>query len=61
MGKKIALNVFYNLIIFVCALVLYIGITEGHFIYIVAAVFGGSIFVILKIKLMKEIRNTLKP
>jgi hypothetical protein len=61
MGKKIALNTFYNLCIIVCLFVAWNGIATKHYEYILAAAFGGAIFVVLKIKLMKEIRKTLKP
>jgi len=61
MGKKIALSTFYNLCIILCLLMGYIGFTHKSYDYILAAVFGGTIFIVLKIKLLKEIRNTLKP
>ncbi|MCC8424601.1 DUF6358 family protein [Mucilaginibacter sp. UR6-11] len=61
MKKKIALSTFYNLCIFGCLILAWKGITDKHYDYILAAVFGGVIFVVLKIKLLKEVRNTLKP
>jgi hypothetical protein len=61
MGKKIALSTFYNLCIILCLLMGYMGFTGKRYDFILAAVFGGTIFIILKIKLLKEIRNTLKP
>ncbi|WP_299359695.1 DUF6358 family protein [Mucilaginibacter sp.] len=61
MGKKIALSSFYTFCIFFCLILGYLGITGKRYDFIMAATFGGTIFVILKIKLMKEIRNTLKP
>ena len=61
MGKKIALSTFYNLCIIICLIGAYIGITDKRYDFIMVAVFGGAIFIILKIKLLKEVRNTLKP
>jgi hypothetical protein len=56
-----ALSTFYNLCIFLCLILAWTGITDKHYDYILAAVFGGAIFIVLKIKVLKEVRNTLKP
>ncbi|WP_299500652.1 DUF6358 family protein [Mucilaginibacter sp.] len=61
MGKKIALSTFYNLCIILCLVLAWTGITNKRYDFILAAVFAGAIFVVLKLKLLKEIRNTLKP
>lgn len=61
MGKKIALSTFYNLCIILCLVLAWAGYTHKRADFILAAVFGGAVFVVLKIKLLKEIRNTLKP
>jgi heme O synthase-like polyprenyltransferase len=60
MGKKIALSTFYNLCIILCIVLAYTGYTNGHYAYILAAVFGGTIFIVLKIRLLKEVRKTYK-
>jgi hypothetical protein len=61
MGKKIALSTFYNLCIILCLVLGYYGVITPRYDFILAAVFAGAIFITLKVKLLKEIRNTLKP
>ena len=58
MAKKVALNVFYNLAIFVCLLIGYSALEHKRYEYLFGIVFIVVILVILKIKLIKEIRNT---
>jgi phosphotransferase system glucose/maltose/N-acetylglucosamine-specific IIC component len=60
MGKRIALNVFYNLAIFVAILIGYSALEHKRYEYLFGLVFIVAILVILKIKLIKEIRNTPK-
>ncbi|WP_374948386.1 DUF6358 family protein [Mucilaginibacter sp.] len=61
MGKKVALNVFYNLVIFVCILVIYSAFEHGRYEYILACAFIAGIIITLKIRLIKEIKNTQRP
>ncbi len=58
MRKKIALNVFYNICIFICLALAYEGFQGKHYEYIAGAAFIGAIFIILKIRLIKEVRDT---
>jgi hypothetical protein len=37
----------------------YTGFVNKRYDFILAAVFGGAVFIVLKIKQLKEIRNTL--
>ncbi len=60
MGKKLVLNVLYNLGIFICLWLIYYGFTTPRYEFIAGAVFIGAVFVILKIRLLKEIRNMQK-
>jgi len=60
MRKKIALNVFYNICIFICLALIYEGFQSKHYEYIAGAVFIGAIFIILKIRLLKEVRDMQK-
>jgi heme O synthase-like polyprenyltransferase len=60
MGKKLALNVLYNVAIFICLVLIYVGFTDKHYEYVAGAVFIGAVFVILKIRLLKEVRNMQK-
>ena len=57
MGKKLALNVLYNIGIFICLILIYEGALNKHYEYIAGALFIGAILVILKIRLLKEVRN----
>ncbi|HTE01829.1 MAG TPA: DUF6358 family protein [Mucilaginibacter sp.] len=61
MGKKLALNVLYNIGIFVCLILAYtFGYEHPRYEYLACAVFIGTILVILKIRLMKDVRNMQK-
>ncbi|MDO3625847.1 DUF6358 family protein [Mucilaginibacter sp. BT774] len=57
MGKKLALNVIYNLALVFCIIMIWTGIEKGRYEYILSALFIGAVFVILKIRLLKEVRN----
>jgi hypothetical protein len=60
MGKKLALNVLYNICIFICLALIYYGFENARYEFIAGAIFIGAIFVILKIRLLKEVRNMQK-
>ena len=60
MGKKLALNVLYNICIFVCLALVYYGFEHTRYEFIAGAVFIGAVFVILKIRLLKEVRDIQK-
>jgi hypothetical protein len=60
MGKKLALNVLYNIGIFICLVLIYNGFTWKQYIYVAGALFVGAILVMLKIRLLKEVRNMQK-
>ena len=60
MGKKLALNVFYNVCIFICLVLIFNGFKGKHYEYIVGAVCIGAALVVLKIRLLKEVRNMQK-
>lgn len=62
MGKKIALNVLYNVCIFVALVIGYEGVTRGQYAYLLAAVFIAAVIIALKMKLIKEVKeSTRKP
>jgi 1,4-dihydroxy-2-naphthoate octaprenyltransferase len=62
MAKKLFLNTFYTVIIIVCLIGAYTyGIEQKQYAYIPVAAFIIVIFIVLKIKILKEIRNTQKP
>jgi uncharacterized protein DUF6358 len=60
MGLKLLLNVLYNIGIFVCLILIYTGFQNKHYEYIAGGVFIGAALVILKIRLMKQVRNMQK-
>ena len=60
MWKKAALNFLCNLAIFICLLAVYLGIEYKQYAFVLAGVFGGAIFVMLKIRLIKDIKNLTK-
>jgi hypothetical protein len=57
MGLKLFLNVLYTIGIFVCVAIGYWAFQHAQYPYILGAVFIAGIFVILKIKLLKELRR----
>ncbi len=60
MWKKIALNVFYNIAILLSLYAIYTGISTGRYEFCLAGVFVAAIFIILKLKLIKQIKETTK-
>lgn len=60
MGKKLALNVLYTIGIFVCLAIGYWGFQHSRYEYIVAAAFVGILFIVLKVKLLKDLRTPQK-
>ncbi|CAN5493250.1 hypothetical protein BH09BAC6_BH09BAC6_21840 [soil metagenome] len=62
MGKKLGLNVLYNIGIFLCLILGYeYGIVQQNFVLLTGAVVLVTLLVLLKIKLIKDIKNTQKP
>ncbi len=62
MAKKLIFNVLYNLVIFICLVAGYqYGVLQKRYGFIVAAVFIIAIFVVLKIRLIKEVKRVQKP
>jgi len=57
MGKKVALNVFYNIVIFLCIVVIWSAVEHGRYEYVLACAFIAGIIITLKIRLIKEIRS----
>ncbi|WP_316810461.1 DUF6358 family protein [Pedobacter heparinus] len=60
MGKKIALNVFYNLGLIVSIFGVVWGYNNTKYLAIALFVVTGAFFLYLKLQLVKEMRNTLK-
>jgi hypothetical protein len=58
MGKKLFLNVLYNICIFVCLVTGYqYGIAQKQYGYLLGAALIIAIFILLKIKLLKEVKK----
>jgi hypothetical protein len=60
MWKKAALNFLCNVGLFICLLAVYYGFEDKHYEFVLAGVFGGAIFIALKVRLIKEIKNLSK-
>jgi hypothetical protein len=60
MGKKIALNVFYNLGVILSFLGIVWGFNNHKYLIIGIFLLTGAFFVYLKIQLIKEMRSSLK-
>jgi len=60
MGKKIALNVFYNLGIILSIFGIAWGYNNTKYLVIILFVVTGAFFLYLKLQLIKEMRNNLK-
>jgi hypothetical protein len=60
MGKKIALNVFYNLGIILSVFGAAWGYNNAKYLVIALFVITGALFLYLKIQLVKEMRNNFK-
>jgi hypothetical protein len=54
---KFVLNIFYNITILVCLWFIYAGFTKGHYEWCLAALFLGALIIVLKIRLIKQVRN----
>jgi hypothetical protein len=60
MGKKIALNVFYNLGIIVSIFGIVWGFNNTKYLAVALFVVTAAFFLYLKLQLIKEMRNALK-
>ncbi|WP_090785685.1 DUF6358 family protein [Pedobacter sp. ok626] len=60
MGKKIALNVFYNLGIILSIFGMVWGYNNKQYLVIGLFVITAAFFLYLKLQLIKEMRNSLK-
>ena len=60
MWGKVALNVLYNIVILLSFYSIYIGFTTGHYAYVLAGVFSATVFIILKLKLIKQVKDSTK-
>ncbi|GAB3931262.1 DUF6358 family protein [Mucilaginibacter myungsuensis] len=60
MALKLFMNVLYTIGIFVCCAVVYWAFPKQEYMWAMAAIFIAGLFVILKIKLLKELRQKKK-
>ncbi|HEY8783062.1 MAG TPA: DUF6358 family protein [Mucilaginibacter sp.] len=61
MWKKVIPNTLYTIGIVVCLIYGYTyGIEQGQYVFLFGAILLIAIFVMLKIKILKEIKNTQK-
>lgn len=61
MGPKLFLSVVYNIGIFICLYIVYWGYTHEQYASLIGALFVAVMFVILKIRLLKQVRATERP
>ncbi len=57
---KLALNIFYNIAIIVSFYSIYLGFSTGHYAYVLTGVFTATVFIILKLKLVKQVKERTK-
>jgi hypothetical protein len=60
MWLKVALNVLYNIAILLSVYAFYIGIVNQRYEFCLAGVFAAAIFIILKLKLIKQVKEENK-
>ncbi len=60
MALKLFLNVLYTIGIFVCAAIVYWAFPAHRYEYVLGGVFVAGLFIILKIKLLRELRAPKK-
>ena len=56
MGKRIALNVLYNVGIMLCLFTGYWGIENKQYAYVLGAAFIAAICIVFKVRLLREIK-----
>ena len=61
MWKKILPNVLYNIAIFLCLIFGYDFIVQRQYVFLLGAVVFITIFIVLKIRLYKELKGVQKP
>jgi hypothetical protein len=59
MGKKMLLNTVYTVGIVVCLAILIWGVQNKRYEFVMAAALVAAVFVVLKIKLLKEVRGII--
>jgi len=60
MGKQILINTLYNIGIFISLMTAYWGINNTRYEFVAAGVFVAAIFIVLKIKIIKQVRSNIK-
>jgi len=60
MWKKAALNFLCNIGLFICLMGIYFGFSYARYEFVLAGAFGATVFILLKIRLIKDIKNLTK-
>jgi len=60
MWKKAALNFLCNIAVFICLLAIYWGFEYKNYEFVLAGIFGGAVFIAIKIRLIKDIKKLTK-
>ncbi|GGI52355.1 hypothetical protein GCM10011425_35670 [Mucilaginibacter galii] len=61
MAGKMFLSVVYNIAIFICLYTVYWGFTNHRYDFLTGAVVLAAIFIVLKVRLLKEVRAMEDP
>jgi hypothetical protein len=61
MAGRMFLSVLYNLGIFISLYTVYWGYTNKRYEFVVGALFIAAIFIVLKIRLLKQVRSMQDP
>ena len=59
MKGKILLNIVYTIGIFLCLITLIWGVQHSRYEFVMAAALVGATFIVLKIKLLKDVKNMI--
>ncbi|WP_448702221.1 DUF6358 family protein [Mucilaginibacter sp. AW1-3] len=60
MAFKFILNILYNLCIIICLITIWSGLKNGNWAFVLGALFIGTLIVIFKLRLIKDIKNLTK-
>ncbi|MFD2872988.1 DUF6358 family protein [Mucilaginibacter ximonensis] len=61
MKKKIFLNSFFTLCLFACLILAWTGFNNKNYGFLAAGIVGAILFGVLKARLIKDVRNTMRP
>ena len=60
MGKKLALNVFYTIGLFISVIIAYWGYQHTRYAFLAGGILVAIMFIVFKVKLLKDLKATKK-